>query len=209
MTTKQHNMMIQTGLAGLGYAPGPADGLYGPRTRAAAEAWLAAGGQAAQTAVAPETTATLYQGSARYPVSEIAVHCSDTRPGWLEKEGLRAQIAEIRRWHMDERRWMDIGYHWLIGRSGDILPGRPETVIGAGIEDHNRGVIHICLIGGHGSAATDAFARHFTPQQDISLRQLMQGITMRSRITRISGHNEWAAKACPGFSVPRWLQEAV
>jgi hypothetical protein len=33
-------------------------------------------------------------------------------------------------------------------------PGRAETEIGAGLEGHNRGVVHICPIGGLGSSAS-------------------------------------------------------
>ena len=45
--TQKPITLIQTGLAGLGYDPGLLDGRFGPNTRAAAEAWLAAGGRAA------------------------------------------------------------------------------------------------------------------------------------------------------------------
>lgn len=124
------------------------------------------------------------------------------RPDELE------DLWRIRQWHVEDNHWRDIGYHWLIGRAGEILAGRPETEIGAGVEGHNRGVIHICLIGGFGSTEHDAFAANFTPAQAARLRAQIQAISMRTQITRISGHNEWAAKACPGFNVPAWLKGA-
>lgn len=204
-----NNILIQTGLAGLNYQPGRPDGVFGPKTEAAGAAWLAAKGQPAGAMLVPETTSVIYQGSARYPVEEIVVHCSATRPDWIANATLAEQRAEIRRWHVEDNGWSDIGYHWLTGRDGSILAGRPETVIGAGVEGHNRGVIHICLIGGAGSSETDPFSRNFTQRQDVSLRQLIQGISMRTGIKRISGHNEYAAKACPGFNVPGWLKEAA
>lgn len=145
------------------------------------------------------------QGSARYLVDEIVAHCSATRPRWLEARRLADKVAEIRRWHVEDRKWRDIGYHWIIDRDGSVAPGRRETEIGAGVEGHNRGVIHVCLIGGHGSAATDRFAQHFTGSQDAALRRLIAQISARTPIRRVSGHNEWAAKACPGFNVPAWL----
>lgn len=200
---------IQTGLRGLGYDVGPIDGLNGPRLRAGARSWLDAGGVRVplgnpepQAAV----TGAILQGSAKYPVREIVVHCSATLPEWLARAPLSLKREEIRRWHLG-RGWKDIGYHWLIDRDGKTTSGRPETVIGAGVEGHNAGVIHICLIGGHGSAATDAFGRHFTVAQDGALRRTIAEIRARTRIDRISGHNEWAAKACPGFTVPAWLKE--
>ena len=141
----------------------------------------------------------------KYPVHEIVVHCSATLPSWLDAEGIDAQLAEIRSWHIADRGWKDIGYHWLIGRKGEIRAGRKENVIGAGVMGHNRGVIHVCLIGGFGSAADDIFSDNFTVQQSMALRNQIKAIGSRTRITLLSGHNQYAAKACPGFSVPHWV----
>ena len=149
--------------------------------------------------------ATIFQGSARYPVDEIVVHCAATRSDWMKDAPLTAKRAEIDRWHRVERGWRKIGYHHLIDRDGATLPGRAETEIGAGVEGHNRGVIHICLIGGAGSAKTDPFERNFTSAQDEALRVLIAAICARTGITRITGHNDHAAKACPGFVVSTWI----
>ena len=201
--------LIQSGLRDLGYQPGPVDGFFGPRTASAARAWLDEGGAPLDAALASETGAMIFQGAARYPVNEVIVHCSATRPDWMDGAGLAAQLAEIRRWHVEDNGWRDIGYHWLVGRGGAILAGRPETEIGAHVEGHNRGTIGVCLIGGFGAAETDPFASNFTLRQDAALRRLLQGIGMRTQVRRISGHNEYAAKACPGFHVPTWLKEAA
>lgn len=201
-------VMIQNGLAALGFNPGTIDGKDGPDTRAAGKAWIESGLAPDTVKPTPATSAMIYQGSARYPVREIVVHCSATPPDWMEKATLQEQRAEIRRWHLANG-WSDIGYHWLVGRRGDVLAGRPETVIGAGVLGHNAGVIHVCLIGGFGSAATDRFSEHFTAAQDVSARHLLQAIGMRTQIGLISGHNQYAAKACPGFTVSQWLKEAA
>ena len=199
---------IQTGLEALGHKPGAIDGLYGPATRKAAQAWLDAGGKAAAAPVPkPTTSAMIYQGSARHPVREIIVHCAATRPEWMEGQPIAEKVAEIRRWHLANG-WNDIGYHWIIDRDGKVLAGRPETVVGAHTVGHNSGTIGICLIGGHGSAETDRFSDHFTPQQDMTLRQMIDAISARTAISKISGHNEYAAKACPGFRVSQWLKGA-
>ena len=121
--------------------------------------------------------------------------------------GLAHRFRELRRWHMQDRGWSDIGYHWVIDRDGEFMPGRAETTIGAGVLGHNNGVIHICLLGGYGAAETDQFRDHFTAEQARCVLSLIGNIAGRTRITRISGHNEWAAKACPGFYVPTWLKE--
>jgi peptidoglycan hydrolase-like protein with peptidoglycan-binding domain len=208
---------IQEGLNGLGYDAGAADGDWGPKTESALRACIAFRGQRVATSRPPMMTSPpsgvaapkLYQGSARYLVDEIVVHCSATQPDWMDNRTLAAKVTEIRRWHVQDRKWRDIGYHWIIDRDGDVAPGRPETEIGAGVEGHNRRVIHVCLIGGHGSAKTDRFGAHFTSEQDAALRQIIAQISARTPIKRISGHNEWAEKACPGFNVPAWLAKRV
>ena len=115
------------------------------------------------------------------------------------------QVAEIRRWHVEGNGWRDIGYHHLIGRRGERAPGRPETAIGAHVIGRNQGTIGICLIGGHGSSERDRFADHFTQAQEKTLRDLIADIGSRTAIDIVAGHNQYAAKACPGFQVPSWL----
>ncbi len=194
-------------MAAQGFDPGPVDGLDGPRTQAARTQFAARPDHDLDEAV-KSSGGVIYQGSARHPVREIIIHCAATRPDWMQGRPLRDQVAEIRRWHRANG-WRDIGYHWIIGRDGSMLPGRPETEIGAHTVGHNSGTIGICLIGGFGSATTDRFSDHFTARQGITLEQQLQAISMRTPITRVSGHNEYAAKACPGFNVTRWLEGAV
>lgn len=207
---------FQQALKALGYNPGPVDGLWGGKTERATRDLLQAKGAQGPLRVPPLTTLPMaaqvvgdmiYQGAARYLVDEIVVHCSDTRPEWMQTRTFKARFAELRRWHMQDRGWKDIGYHWVIDRDGEVMPGRAETTIGAGVLGHNNGVIHICLLGGFGSAGTDQFAEHFTAEQARCVLSLIANIAGRTWITRISGHNEWAARACPGFYVPAWLKE--
>lgn len=138
-------------------------------------------------------------------VDTIWVHCAATRPEWMADRPLSDKVAEIRRWHVEQNKWRDIGYHWIIDRDGSIAQGRPETTAGAHVAGHNTGSIGVCLIGGFGSNENDAFEKHFTPEQDRALRALIEEISSRTPIRNIRGHNEVAAKACPGFQVSRWL----
>lgn len=199
--------LIQTGLRDLGYDPGKVDGLWGPKTQAASVALVAANGVGPASQLTPSTSAELRHGTRL--VDEVVVHCSATRPDWMEGASLAEKRAEIRRWHIGAPNlWSDIGYHWLIDRDGKVIAGRKETDIGAHVGGHNTGKLGVCLIGGHGSNADDLFPEHFTDAQDASLRQLLLGIGMRTRIRRVSGHNEYDNKACPGFNVPAWLKGA-
>ncbi|MDP2358620.1 MAG: N-acetylmuramoyl-L-alanine amidase [Beijerinckiaceae bacterium] len=137
-------------------------------------------------------------------VDTIFVHCAATRADWYAGRSLADKVAEITRWHKANG-WATIGYHWLIDRDGQTARGRPENVVGAHVANHNTGSIGICLIGGHGSNENDPFEKNYTPAQEESLRDLIDEIKDRTPITKIRGHNEVAAKACPGFNVSRWL----
>lgn len=198
---------LQMALARLGYYTGAIDGILGNRTAAALKAVASEGGAIRNLKPAATGPAgpMIFQGNASYPVDEIVIHCAATGPDWMRGQPVAAKRKEIDRWHREERGWRKIGYHHLIDRDGVTLPGRDETEIGAGVEGHNRGVIHICLIGGASSAATDTFERNFTAAQDRALRGLIEAIRARTEITRITGHNDHAAKACPGFVVRNWI----
>ena len=143
----------------------------------------------------------IYQGTARYPVTEIILHCADTRPDWMAGRPPSEKVAEIRRWHVEQRGWRDIGYHWIVDRDGAVAPGRRETEIGAHVEGHNRGTIGICLLGGYGTSVDDPFDKNFTAAQAAAVRRLISEIKGRTVIGKVSGHNEYAPKACPGFKV--------
>lgn len=140
------------------------------------------------------------------PVDTIWVHQLTTRPDWMEGKPVDEMVAEVRRWHKS-RGWSDVGYHYIIDREGNIGKGRDESQVGAHVAGHNTGSIGISLAGGHGAAKDDPFERHFTPQQDAALRELIEDIKTRANIKRVRGHCEVANKVCPGFNVAHWIKQ--
>jgi len=139
-------------------------------------------------------------------INEIIVHCTATTPNWWEGRSSEEKVREVRDWHL-KRGWSDIGYHWLIDRDGTVVQGRPEEKIGAHVKGHNTGTIGISLFGGHGSSADDDFNDHFTWAQEEALRNLIGEIEQRYDIQKVSGHNEYSSKACPGFRVGPFLNK--
>lgn len=140
-------------------------------------------------------------------LNEIIIHCTDTRPNWWADRTSAEKVAEVRRWHTEERGWSDIGYHFLIDRDGTVIEGRPLERVGAHVKGHNTGTIGISLFGGHGGSAGDQFLDNFTEDQERALMQLIRQLQDNyPTITNVSGHNQYAAKACPTFSVPAWLE---
>jgi len=138
-------------------------------------------------------------------LTEIIIHCTATRPDWSVKRTTTQKVAEVRRWHVEERGWKDIGYHYLIDRNGFVAKGRPLEQVGAHTQGKNTNTVGIALFGGHGSASNDKFADNYTPEQDKALRALIAQLRADyPAIKVVSGHNQYAAKACPGFNVPTW-----
>jgi len=140
-------------------------------------------------------------------INRIVIHCSATPPGWYAGKSLNDQITEIRRWHTDERGWRDIGYHVLVGRDGDVGYGRPIAQSGAHVRGHNADTIGVCLIGGHGASENDLFPEHFTPEQNTALRDVIARLQEQYGPLSVHGHNEFAAKGCPGFKVSDWYAQ--
>lgn len=141
-------------------------------------------------------------------LTEIIVHCSATQPHWMDNRPTEDKVAEIRRWHVEDRGWSDIGYHYIIDRDGTVAEGRSMERDGAHVRGHNKGTVGICLLGGFGSSENDSPHDHYTPSQLAALRMLIADLEANHRtITKVSGHNEYAAKACPGFRVQTWLKD--
>ena len=105
-------------------------------------------------------------------------------------------IDFIRKIHVTERGWSDVGYHFFITKSGEVLEGRPLEKIPASIKGRNANVIAICLSG----------KEEFTPEQLNSLRMLCEEIASQyANEIKFYGHKEYAKTACPGYDYTRLL----
>ena len=138
-------------------------------------------------------------------IDEIVIHCTATNPSWYADKSAQDVVTEIRRWHTQERGWSDIGYHFIVHRDGKIASGRPITRGGAHTRGRNKASIGIALVGGRGGCADDAFLDNYTEAQERELRALIESLEQEfPTISTVSGHNDYASKACPCFSVGDW-----
>jgi N-acetylmuramoyl-L-alanine amidase len=144
-------------------------------------------------AASPPNAASLVLLDTARPIRELIWHCSAT------PEGKDFTVADIRAWHK-ARGWSDIGYHYVVYRDGRIMPGRPVGQVGSHVAGHNTGTVGCCYIGGvtaDGSRAKDTR----TAAQRASMLWLTEQLIAKHPIKRVSGHNQFAAKACPSFDV--------
>jgi hypothetical protein len=138
-------------------------------------------------------------------ITEIIVHCTATNSKWMADNPVEDVVKEITRWHVEERGWSDCGYHAVCHRNGEVGYARPINRTGAHCRGRNKGTIGVSLVGGRGSTADDAFSDNFTSEQADALRNLIEQYKKQfPSIVKVTGHNDYASKACPGFSVEDW-----
>jgi len=191
------------------------DGIAGPQTRKALKQALAPAtpgrpepDKSAMEQPAPATPATSARAApppnagnlsllaTARPISEIIIHCTAT------PEGKDYTVADIRGWHK-ARGWSDIGYHYVVYRDGRVMVGRPVGQIGSHVAGHNTGTIGVTYVGGvtaNGKTAKDTR----TAAQRSSLLWLVKQLRAKhAGVRKVTGHNQYAAKACPSFDVRR------
>lgn len=127
-------------------------------------------------------------------INEIIVHCSATKPS------MNIGADWIRKVHVQQNKWRDIGYHFIIRRNGTVEAGRPVDQVGAHCEGHNLETIGICMVGG--LSETGRAENNFTPEQFSAVQLLIHSLVKQyPAIVKLSGHNDYANKACPCFNV--------
>lgn len=132
-------------------------------------------------------------------IDRIVVHCSATTPT------MDIGVGTIRGWHVLERGWSDVGYHYIITRDGEVQTGRPLERIGAHAKGFNRTSVGICYVGGLDKDFEPEDNR--TDAQKIAMYELIKELEGRFNIAYIGGHCDLprVTKACPSFDVQEWL----
>lgn len=125
-------------------------------------------------------------------IDKLIVHCSATR------EGQDISVDTIRGWHVIERGWSDIGYHYVIYLDGTIMPGRPEEIQGAHCRGENKTSLGICYIGGvESDGKTPKDTR--TQEQKSSLKAMLLELKSVYCDAIVHSHRDFSSKACPSF----------
>jgi N-acetylmuramoyl-L-alanine amidase len=124
-------------------------------------------------------------------INKIIVHCSAT------PEGRDVSVDEIRRWHVEDRNWSDIGYHWVITLNGTLEEGRPEYKNGAHAKGFNKNSVGVCYVGGVDENLDPKDTS--TEAQKETLRCILEDLKDRYPKAQIIGHRDVSSKACPSF----------
>lgn len=123
-------------------------------------------------------------------IDRVFIHCS------ASDNPKHDDIDVIRGWHVNERGWSDVGYHFFIKKDGTVQNGRDLTKTPAAQKGHNTGTIAICVHG----------LEIFTGAQFAALRSLCNEINRSYTYITFHGHNEVNPnKTCPVFDYKQVL----
>lgn len=102
----------------------------------------------------------------------------------------------IRKIHIGENKWSDIGYHYFITKNGTLHLCRPLKRVPAAQKGHNKGTIAVCLSG----------SKHFTSEQKDTLTTLCETINNAyAGNIMFHGHKEVKNTKCPAYDYKVWL----
>jgi N-acetylmuramoyl-L-alanine amidase len=124
-------------------------------------------------------------------INKIIVHCTAT------PEGREVTKEDLHKWHVVDRNFSDIGYHWFIDLNGERHECRPEHKSGAHAKGHNSDSIGICYAGGCDTSMNPKDTR--TEAQKEGLHCMIQDLLDRYRNAEVIGHRDISSKACPSF----------
>jgi len=133
----------------------------------------------------------------RTKTDTIVIHCAATKPS------MDIGYDEIRKWHVEDNGWDDVGYHYIIKRDGTLQTGRDESMVGSHARQVNGTSLGICLVGGVDD--NNDWENNFNDEQFETLKTIVLKLKDKYQIEKIIGHYEVDdVKKCPSFDVTEW-----
>jgi hypothetical protein len=135
------------------------------------------------------------------PVGRITVHHDGMDSFTSTSQGDAAhRIETIRQAHVNQRKFADIGYHYVIDPGGRVWEGRSARYQGAHVQDNNEGNLGIMCLGN--------FDLHRPSSAQLSALDRFVATQMRRyrvAINRVYTHQEINPTACPGRNLQSYM----
>lgn len=150
---------------------------------------------------------------AKRKLKYLVIHCTAT------PEGREVTEQNIIDWHINQRGWSRVGYHYLIQLDGTIINLHPHDdddwidnwEITNGAKGYNTVSIHIAYAGG--CAAKKMKDAKWYPAKDTrtvcqleAMEQLVKELVDQHTTIKVLGHNQLSNKSCPSFDVQQWAE---
>lgn len=129
-------------------------------------------------------------------VAHAILHCLAIPTDFYKHRSAEEFVRIVRGWHK-EKGFSDIGYHYLVMPDGTFAAGRPLSLDGAHTLGWNKNTLGIVLVE-HTRITRIASAETWFSQPQLATARML---IRRHGITKVTGHNDHAAKLCPGFKV--------
>jgi len=124
-------------------------------------------------------------------INKIIIHCTAT------PEGRDVTKKDLYTWHVKERGWSDIGYHFFIDLAGEVHECRPIERTGAHTKGHNWDSIGIAYAGGMNADNTKSKDTRNELQREALVDLLCQ--LHDTYVGVVYGHRDFSSKDCPSF----------
>ncbi|KAJ8032505.1 Peptidoglycan recognition protein [Holothuria leucospilota] len=131
------------------------------------------------------------------PVDHFVVHHSGVVHHSCDDVSSCSRVVRgIQNHHMNNNKWWDIGYNFLIGGDGNVYEGRGWNVVGAhaGVAMYNNNGIGVCMLGDFTSSMPTQAALD-------ALDELVGCCVSRNKLKRnysVLGHRDVKSTSCPG-----------
>lgn len=127
------------------------------------------------------TAFTLHHTQGNYPLTyEAAVN----------------EVQFVQEYHQQAKKWIDIGYHFLIDPLGNIYEGRPIGVLGAHVLSRNTNNVGISILGNYHPPANNA-VRQASADSFVAVGRYLRE-TYSVHVSSFYAHREIGKSDCPG-----------
>lgn len=136
-----------------------------------------------------------------HAISKIMIHHGGE--DFAEDKDPVLYLRNLQNWSRNEKKWIDIPYHYMIDLQGRVYEARPLAFPGDTNTTYNpRGHVLICVMGNY-------------ENQTISEDQLNSVIELTALLARefevdiddaIKGHKDYAETLCPGKDLYKYLR---
>ncbi|XP_011497199.1 PREDICTED: peptidoglycan-recognition protein SC2-like [Ceratosolen solmsi marchali] len=135
------------------------------------------------------------------PPTHVIIHHSATDT-CTTRAVCQAKIRAFQKYHMNDKKWKDIGYNFIIGEDGNIYEGRGWGKNGAHTIDYNNRSIGICIIGTYQNRIPNIVAIK-------AIKNLISyGVTTGNISNNyiLIGHRQADSTSCPGEKLYQFIQ---